>query len=227
MSNILLRIMAIAFLTLGAFSVVHAEVFQVPVEDPIRISAIQDAVDGASASAGDTVFIPAGVWEFTGTEQITVPDGINLQGAGPGQTILSRQSIDPCENFAGAFFLVKAIQETSGNPFSISGFTFKGVGTAANRDHAADDAAGSCDHTHGVRDFAIKLHGKLRNFQVYNNRFEGFSAAAIEVRGRAYGAAHGHPVGVIYQNEFYDLLWVTPDHTSQSYGYGVVLYGDD
>ena len=126
----------------------------------------------SAASNGDTVMVPAGqaTWDNT----LTITRGITLQGAGIGQTTITRQgkiiSIAP-----------DSTAEANSEKFYISGFTF-------DTNNASDVQMGYTG--------AINVGGtKSTRIIIHHNKFQNIIYATGVF-------ASGITRGVVYQNQF-------------------------
>ncbi len=160
---------------------------------------LQAAID--RAKPGDTVIIPAGVFDFSG--QVFAPDGIHLRGMGRDRTVLVKRD-DLTEWNA-----MITVDCATGEPLTFSGITLQGRG----RFIQGDSKKGGL-----VRDQGLYLQGQCLDFQVFNSRFTKFSRAGIQMQGNA-GQVRGDARGVIYENEFID-------NWHPNLGYGVEVVGD-
>lgn len=165
-------------------------------------AAIQTAVD--QAVAGDAVKIPAGRWEIT--DPVELKEGIAIQGEGRDKTILVKKSLDDKPIFR--------LCAKTGKGFTVSDIAFVGIGQDALKNNPLSK----------VIDHGIDLMGGVRDFQIYNCRFTGFSGFGIYCHGAGGAPLLGHPVGVIWGNEFIDLFYLV---NGDARGYGVGLYGDN
>ncbi len=160
---------------------------------------LQAAID--RAQPGDTVVIPAGVFDFTG--QVFAPDGINIRGMGRDRTMLVKR--DDLSEWKAMI----TVDCATGEPFTFSGITLQGRGRIIQGDSKKPGP---------VRDQGLYLQGRCLDFQVYDSRFTKFSRAGIQMQGNA-GSARGNARGVIYENEFID-------NWHPNLGYGVEVVGD-
>jgi len=167
-----------------------------------RSVGIQAAID--SAADGDVVKIPAGNWEITKT--VTLKEGIHIQGAGRDTTVLEKKSMDATPIFQ--------LCAQSGKGFTISGLTFKGIGQEALKNNPQSKLV----------DHGMNLMGGVKDFQIYKCRFTGFSGYGIYCHGSGGAPLLGHPLGVIWGNEFIDLFYLV---NGDARGYGIGLYGDN
>jgi hypothetical protein len=103
----------------------------------------------------------------------------------------------------------------TGKPFKISDITFKGTGVEQLRKNPDSR----------VIDNGINIFGGAKNFQIFNCRFTGFSGNAIYLYGAGNARLTGHPVGVIWGNEFIDIFYLSKSGGAR--GYGVGVYGDN
>jgi hypothetical protein len=134
-------------------------------------NAVQTAVN--TATTGTTVKIPAGDCNW-GAQQLTVPAGIYLQGAGQDATILRRVGT-VSENV----YLI-AYNCSNGQQAKMSGFTLVGNGNG------------------GIWDNGLGLLNGCRDFKITDNKFTKFIFSAVYV-----GDAPNQR-GVIYKNNFID-----------------------
>jgi hypothetical protein len=159
---------------------------------------LQTAIN--KARTGDTVAVPAGRYEFTGS--VSAPDGIYIRGAGRDSTYLIKS-----DNTNTPMIIVDS---KTGMPFKFSGITLQGRLDAlqgSNRTTAITN----------VTDDGLYIFGAATNFQIFDSRFTKFLRAGIEFRGD-FGSLPGEQSGVIYRNEFIDNWYPT-------LGYGVAVAG--
>ena len=172
---------------------------------------IQDAIDGTPV--GGMVVLPAFHMNIEGV--INCPDGIHIRGQHRDITSLRQRDASPT---GGAF--ERPIFEVTCNrqlPFIFSGIELHGIGVYELDDYAGL-AAGNT--TQGpVQDIGILILGGCDDVQIFDNRFTKFSRAGIEFNGRAGLLENrGLQTGVIYENEFLDIIYY-PN------GYGVAING--
>jgi len=134
-------------------------------------AAVQAAVNGAAS--GSTVNIPAGDCDW-GTQQLTVPGGITLRGAGKDQTTIRRNGNVPETRYLVAFDC------TNGKRAGFSDMTLVGNGNGA------------------ITDKGLALLNGCVDFTVSNSKFTRFIFSAVEIVGPSKQR------GVIYQNDFID-----------------------
>ena len=134
-------------------------------------SAVQAAVNGAAS--GTTVNIPAGDCDW-GTQQLTVPGGITLHGAGKDKTVIRRNGNVPETRYLVAFDC------TNGKRAGFSDMTLVGNGNGA------------------ITDKGLALLNGCVDFTVSNSKFTKFIFSAVEIVGPSKQR------GVIYQNDFID-----------------------
>jgi hypothetical protein len=163
---------------------------------------LQAAVD--VAKPGDTVIIPAGTWDATGT--VRLPEGIHVRGEGVDRTILKRSQLG--RRWESIF----RVDGATGAPFTLSHMTLASV--ARQRLAAGDTAA---------IDRGIEFNGPCRDVRVHHCRFTGFTHAAVLFYG-AGRALPGHATGVVDNCEFIDMFYTNPGR--MSLGYGVAVHGD-
>ncbi len=132
-------------------------------------SAVQSAVN--SAAADTTINIPAGDCNW-GTQQLTVPGGVYLQGAGQDATIIRR--VGTVSNTA---YLV-AFNCSNGKAAKFSKIGMVGNGNGS------------------IQDKGLGLLNGCQNFKVSNSKFSNFIFSAIYVGDAA------NQSGVIYSNNF-------------------------
>ncbi len=195
-------------LGLLATAVVSVNGAVVNVSTPVTKTTLQNAIN--SASEGDVVAIPSGNWNISGI--VNLKEGIHIRGAGMNSTILNKTDVNENPIF-------KLVAD-AGKPITISGIDFKGIGLSLYIQ----------DPTSTVKDIGISILGKAR-FRIHDCRFEKFTGNGIHLYGVTDSNStypEGHPVGVIYDNEFKDNYWVNNDsNNNDARGYGVGLYGDD
>ncbi|MCF6204585.1 MAG: hypothetical protein L3J59_13110 [Methylococcaceae bacterium] len=167
---------------------------------------IEDAI--RNASVGDTVRIPEGTWEISGST-IEVPEGISLMGVRSGgeiKTILKRQ----VEGYTYPPMLrYSAIPDGSSKPFKVSNIRFVGVGSELN----------STIDTEDIIDSGLELSGALKDFIIVNNEFTGFTVG-VHFYPNA-GSRKGFPVGVIAKNKFEDIFFLKKGGLATGYGVSV------
>ncbi|MGZ5858857.1 MAG: hypothetical protein ACXWJK_16635 [Burkholderiaceae bacterium] len=134
-------------------------------------AAVQSAVN--SAGDGTTVRIPAGDCNW-GTQQLDVPAGVYLQGAGQDVTIIRRSGNVPNTKYLIAFNCV------NGKQAIFSDMTLVGNGSGS------------------IQDKGLGLLNGCRDFKVHDAKFTGFIFSAVYV-----GDAPDQR-GVIYKNKFID-----------------------
>ncbi|MGZ3238087.1 MAG: hypothetical protein ACXU8A_12000, partial [Burkholderiaceae bacterium] len=134
-------------------------------------AAVQSAVN--SAGDGTTVRIPAGDCNW-GTQQLDVPAGVYLQGAGQDATIIRRSGNVPNTKYLIAFNCV------NGKQAIFSDMTLVGNGSGS------------------IQDKGLGLLNGCRDFKVHDAKFTGFIFSAVYV-----GDAPDQR-GVIYKNKFID-----------------------
>lgn len=134
-------------------------------------SAVAAAV--ASAPAGSTVNIPAGDCSW-GTQQLNVPGGIALRGAGQDKTVIRRVGSVPNTAYVVAFNC------GNGKPARFSGMTLVGNGNGS------------------IQDKGLGLLNGCADFRVSDSKFTKFIFSAVYV-----GDAPNQR-GVIYKNNFID-----------------------
>ena len=117
-----------------------------------------------SANPGDNVMIPAGTFEYD--EQISLEAGINIVGAGRGETIL--QKTGDWGPWGQPFFRVDG---SNGLPVAFSGMTMIG------------DQQENSDRM----DMGIRLDNGCQDFRISQIEFESFGQAAISVNGNSRG----------------------------------------
>jgi hypothetical protein len=155
-----------------------------PAPEPVRptltatscsFSAVQAAVRLAanSAAAGTTVKIPAGDCNW-GTQQLNVPGGVYLQGAGKDVTILRRVG-----SVSESAYLIK-YDCTNGRRAILTDMTLIGNGNGS------------------IHDKGLGLLNGCVDFKVANNKFTKFIFAGIYIQGAIKQR------GVIYKNDFID-----------------------
>ncbi|MBB3222345.1 hypothetical protein [Pseudoduganella umbonata] len=133
--------------------------------------AVQAAV--SVAKAGQTVVVPAGDCDW-GANQLTVPTGISMQGAGRNLTTIRRTAAVPANTY-----LIAATCTTS-KPVKFSDMTLVGANLPRSQDRGLGLLYGCVD------------------FVVSNMKFTKFVFAGIEVRGPV------RQRGVIHDSEFID-----------------------
>lgn len=136
-----------------------------------EFSAVQYAVH--SVGSGSTVRIPAGDCDW-GTQQLDVPAGIALQGAGQDTTIIRRVGNVPNTSYLVAFNCA------NGKQAIFSDMTLVGNGDGA------------------IEDKGLGLLNGCQDFKVHDAKFTGFIFSAVYV-----GDAPNQR-GVIYKNRFID-----------------------
>lgn len=134
-------------------------------------SAVQAAVN--AAASGTTVNIPAGDCDW-GTQQLTVPGGITLRGAGKDKTTIRRVGSVPESRYLVAFNC------SNGQRAGFSDMTLVGNGNGA------------------ITDKGLGLLNGCVDFTVANSKFTKFIFSAVEVVGPVKQR------GVIYKNDFID-----------------------
>jgi len=156
---------------------------------------IQVAVNVASAAGGGTVNVPSGVGYFN-DDTVTIPGGVNIIGAGIGNTILHQTKAAP---FNKMFY----IDGSNGKRTRISGIQFEGNVTSSS-----DDVYGT-----GVSFYAAI------DFRIDHCKFTDFPNMAIGVSGN-------YPVGttrgVIDHN---DIDNPYKDIYGGNWAYGVIVSG--
>ena len=178
-------------------------------ETPVTIQAksgvyedLQAAVD--QAKPGDTIVIPAGTWDVTGTVRLS--DGIHVRGQGVDKTVLTRTRV---ERRWRSIFQVDA---GTGRPTTFSHVTLTSVARQLL-------AAGNTD----AIDRGIEFNGPCRDVRVHHCRFTGFTHAGVIFNG-AGRQRRGHATGVVDNCEFIDNFYTNPGR--MSLGYGVALHGN-
>lgn len=126
-----------------------------------------------AASAGGTVNIPAGDCNW-GNQQLNVPGGVALRGAGQDKTTIRRVGA-----VANTAYLV-AYNCSNGKPATFSGITLVGNGNGS------------------IQDKGLGLLNGCKDFRVSDSTFTKFIFSAVFV-----GDAPGQR-GVIYRNNFID-----------------------
>ncbi|WP_195763492.1 hypothetical protein [Duganella guangzhouensis] len=124
-----------------------------------------------TASKGMTVAIPAGDCSW-GTQQLNLPAGLHLQGAGQDKTTIRRVGA-----VSNTSYLV-AIDCSNGAAAAFSGMTLIGNGNGA------------------IQDKGLGLLNGCRDFRVYDSTFKNFVFSAVYVGDAA------NQRGVIYNNNF-------------------------
>jgi hypothetical protein len=132
-------------------------------------AAVHSAV--AAATAGATIVIPAGDCDW-GTQQLNVPAGIYLHGAGKTATTIRRNGV-----VSESAYLI-AFDCSNGLRASLSDMSLVGNGNG------------------GIWDKGLGLLHGCRDFRVFNARFSNFIFSAVYV-----GDAPNQR-GVIYSNDF-------------------------
>jgi len=155
---------------------------------------LQAALD--TAKTGDTVIIPAGVFNLNGT--VNVPAGITLQGAGQDNTILAKAG-----DWEG--FLL-SVRGSEGLPVRITGMTLDGS--------APDDAERQLGRHWNS---GLNLGGNFEGFRVFQCTFKRFAGTAIAISGRSSPFAGGRSRGVVDHCTFIDI---------HAYGVVVIGDGD-
>jgi hypothetical protein len=125
----------------------------------------------AAAAPGMTVQIPGGDCTW-GTQQLAVPAGIHLRGAGLDVTIIRRSG-----NVTNSVYLVR-FDCSNGGAAELSNMSLFGNGDG------------------GIQDIGLGLVNGCQDFKVYNSRFSKFTFSGIYV-----GDAPGQR-GVIFNNRF-------------------------
>lgn len=128
-------------------------------------------VAAASASAGQTVFIPKGTCDW-GANQLTVPAGITIKGAGRDLTILRRTASVPVNTY-----LIK-FDCWNGKRATLLDMTLEGAMISNSEDRGLGLINGCVD------------------FKVGDAKFTKFTFAGVEVRGSS------RQRGVIYRSQF-------------------------
>ena len=127
-------------------------------------------VERAASSAfdGDTLAIPAGTCDWRGN-QLIVPAGIEIRGAGVQETILERTE------WASKEAMIQLTCYFGGKQAKFSGITLKG-------------------RPDSNRHKGLQLAGGCIDFIVRHSRFEGFVGAGVEVTGppRQRGVIYGN-----------------------------------
>ncbi len=134
-------------------------------------AAVQAAVTGAAG--GSTLNIPAGDCDW-GTQQLNVPAGLTLRGAGKDKTTIRRVGSVPESRYLIAFDC------SNGKRAGLSDMTLVGNGNGA------------------IWDKGLALLKGCVDFTVTNTKFTKFVFAAVEIVGPAQQR------GVIYKNDFVD-----------------------
>jgi hypothetical protein len=132
-------------------------------------SAVQSAVN--SVSSGGSVNIPAGNCSW-GTQQVNVPGGVYLKGAGKTATTIRRVGTVSNSNYLIAFNC------SNGKRVAVSDMTFVGNANAS------------------IQDNGLGLLNGCVDFTVFNSKFTAFTFSGLYV-----GAKEGQR-GVIYKNDF-------------------------
>ncbi|AVR95041.1 hypothetical protein [Pseudoduganella armeniaca] len=146
-----------------------------------------------------TVIIPAGDCDWADNE-LYIPVGMELKGAGRDQTILRRTAILTSNKYLVRF-------DCSGNdprPARFSGITMVGAYEPKSEDKG------------------LGLIGGCRDFQVARSRFMNFVFAGVEVREGVEVPGRKHQRGVIYDNIFLNNY----HQKVRNLGYGVAVFGD-
>ena len=175
---------------------------------------IQAAVDAVAAAGGGTVYVPAGNFSFhippdryginNRQAGVIVQGGVNVIGAGIGQTILT--GID----YAGdcRMFLLDG---SNNKPIRISGISFKGLVVDEN----TNCISGGIDET-GVRDFRID-----------HCSFEDFAGFGVGTTNNYVHNPTGN-CGVIDHCTFdnpYKAVWEARGDRAM-WGYGIIVGGN-
>jgi hypothetical protein len=164
---------------------------------------IQAAVNVVAAAGGGTVYVPEGNWTFNPSSWpgVTIPNGVNIIGAGIGQTVLYLPNY-PQGGLANKPFSNRPFFYCTGNyetnkQVRISGITFQG--------HVEDEEEALC----GVEVVAID------NFRIDHCEFIDFDNAAIfprDCRGVIDHCIIDNP----YKDKISDTVWA----------YGIIVLGD-
>lgn len=133
------------------------------------------AVQAASAAAaiGHTILIPKGTCDW-GANQLTLPGGVSIKGAGRDLTILKRTAAVPVNTYLVRFDC------WNGKRATFSDMTLEGAMISTSQDRGLGLINGCID------------------FKVFNAKFTKFAFAGVEVRGGAKQR------GVIFKNQFID-----------------------
>jgi len=161
---------------------------------------IQTAIN--LAKTRDTVVIPAGTWDVSGT--INSYDGINIKGAGRELTILKKADANNNPMFS--------IKSNSGGSFEFSDLTLYGIGKTLFDQNPSST----------VSDTGLYMWGKFNSFKIHNCLFTKFAYAGVRIVSEG-ATVNGQPKGVIYENSFIDNLYTSG---GVSYGYGVTVKGN-
>jgi len=143
---------------------------------PVSISASSCAYSAVaaavgSAGAGTTVIVPAGTCNW-GTQQLNVPGGVYLQGAGQDVTTIQRVGA-----VANTSYLI-AFNCSNGKTANFSNMTLVGNGNAA------------------IQDNGLALLNGCVDFSVSNSKFTNFVSSAL------YIGPSASQRGVVYSNSF-------------------------
>jgi hypothetical protein len=161
---------------------------------------IQVAVNQISAQGGGTVYLAAGTFDFN-DETVQIPGGVNIIGAGMGNTILRQNKAAP---FNAMFYL----DGRNGGRMRISGIEFRGLVTVQD-----DNLLGmAIDVRYGI------------DFRIDHCKFLDFPNAAISVINNVEGTDRG----VIDHNVIDNPYKVQYGGATPPYwGYGIIIAGNN
>jgi hypothetical protein len=164
---------------------------------------IQAAVNVVAAAGGGTVYVPEGNWTFNPSSWpgVTIPNGVNVIGAGIGQTVLYLPNY-PQGGLANKPFPNRPFFYCTGNyetnkKVRISGITFQG--------HVEDEEEILC---------GVEVNG-IDNFRIDHCEFIDFDNAAIFPRDCRGVIDH-----CIIDNPYKDRIGGTEG------AYGIIVLGD-
>lgn len=168
---------------------------------------VQAAVDLVNAAGGGTVHIPAGTWNWDTFTKLAPNNcyatvlsygGVNIVGAGVGQTII-KQTSDPASSNAAML----AVDGRNGKPLRISGISFQGHVT-----------------TESTQNIGISMLGAT-DYRIDHCSFDSFANQAINAENVGAGVNRG----VIDHNAFDNSYKANPPPSGGwLWGYGIVVW---
>jgi hypothetical protein len=175
------------------------------------IDDLQAAINAVHAQGGGTVFIPAGTFPFDPNGTLVGPDGrpcgvksyggINIIGAGSGQTILNETKDVPYSPSNIAMITVDGLNEL---PFRISGIRFQGFVTNESTGNTGLTVFGASD------------------YRIDNCWFDSFTGQGVQA---VNGGVNGVNRGVIDHCNFTNSYKLkTPPSGGWLWGYGIIVW---